>query len=456
MNIFVPFASLALLAFSLPAVSFTCNLVSPDSTAVQGSEPLRVDTGQKRRAITELAKMLRARYCIAATAEKAATFVERKLADGGYDQVADAEAFAQALTADLQGITKDKHLRFGAVTPPLQPPAASSTNPRNEEAERAARIVEMRRSNYGLLRAEILAGNVGYLEVRRFQPPDVAGDTIVASMQFLANADAVIVDLRNCRGGSSFTMPIFAGYFLSRPTHLFDMEFRGDSYTDHYWTAPWLPGKRLAEIPMYILTSAYTFSGAEGLAYRFQVLKRATIVGETTGGGANAGGIMDVAPFFRVWMPMGRPVDRDTATNWEGTGVLPDVKTSAREALAAAHFEALKSIKAKSTNEKERARMDWALVRAQARYSPPTITAQDLERLAGSYEKSRVWVEGGQLRFQRESDSPYLLVPITGSVFASETHDPVRIEFVLQPGKSTQKLLFTDEDGSVHELAKSK
>jgi retinol-binding protein 3 len=439
MHPLVPLASLALLALSAPAVSF------------QGSEPPRIDAGQKRVAVAELARMLRARYCIAATAEKAAAFLERKLAQGGYDQLAGAEAFAQALTADLQDITKDKHLRFGVVTPPEASPARE----RNEEAERAARILEMRRSNYGLARAEILVGNVGYLEVRRFQPPDLAGDTIVASMQFLANAEAIIVDLRNCHGGSPFAMPIFAGYFLSRPTHLFDMEFRGDNYTDHYWTAAWLPGKRLAEIPAYILTSAYTFSGAEGLAYRFQVLKRATIVGETTGGGANAGGILDVAPFFRVWMPMGRPVDQDTATNWEGTGVVPDIKTSAREALAAAHLEALKTIQAKSTDDQERARLDWALVRARARYDPPQVAARHLERLAGSYEKSRVWVEGGQLRFQRENESPYLLVPVTAGVFASETNDPIRIEFIPQSGEKVQKLVFADEDGRAHELVKT-
>lgn len=456
MNTLVRLASILVLAFSVPAVSLTHHLTSQDSAPVQGPQPSRIDAGEKRQAVTELAKMLRARYCTATTAEKAATFVERKLAEGGYDKLADAEAFAQALTADLQNITKDRHIWFGVAAPPPQAPDASSTKGRNEEAERAARILETRRSNYGLVRAEILAGNIGYLEVRRFQSPDLAGDTIVASMQFLANADAIIVDLRNCHGGSPFAMPMFAGYFLSRPTHLFDMEFRGDNYTDHYWTAAWLPGKRLAETPMYILTSAYTFSGAEGFAYRFKVLKRATIVGEGTGGGANAGGIRDVAPFFRVWMPMGRPVDRDTGTNWDGAGVSPDIKTSAREALAVAHLEALKAIKAKSSDDKERARVDWALVRAQARYYPPNVTSHDLERLAGSYENSRVWVEGGQLRFQRENESPYLLVPITGIVFASETYDPIRIEFVLQSGEQVQKLLFEDEDGRVHELVKTR
>jgi hypothetical protein len=451
MKAFVSLAAVAVLTFSISAASSTRSFVAQDSAAVRGSGLLRIEAGQKRQAVTELAKLLRARYCVAALAEKAAAFVERKLAQGGYDKLDDAGAFAEALTADLQDITNDKHLRLGVVVPPLRAEAPSATD---RNAERAAQLLAARRSNYGLPKAEILSGNVGYLEVRRFQAPDVAGDTIVAAMQFLANTDAIIIDLRNCHGGSSFVMPIFAGYFVSRPTHLFDMEFRGDNYTDHYWTAAWLPGKRLAEIPLYILTSAYTFSGAEGFAYRFKVLKRATVVGETTGGGANAGGILEVAPFFRVWMPMGRPVDRDTATNWEGTGVVPDIKTSARDALAVAHMGALKALRAKVTDEQERARIDSALARAQAQYYPPALALPDLERLAGTYEKSRVWVEGGQLRFQRENESPYLLVPLTRTVFTSDTNDPIRVEFFLGVGEKAEKLRLVGEDGAVHTLAK--
>jgi len=422
----------------------------------QAPEQRTVTAEQKRQATDELAKLLRGRYCIADQAEKAAKFIERRILEGTYDRFREAQAFAEAITVDLQNVTSDKHLRFGAVLPEPPPKPGTQSAAANADAERAARVAEARRNNYGLPQVEILPGNVGYLEVRRFQPPDLAGDTLVATMGFLANSDAIIVDVRNCRGGSAFAMPIFAGYFFLRPTHLFDMEFRGDNYTEHYWTAAWLPGKRLAEVPMYILTSAYTFSGAEGFAYRFKVLKRATIVGETTGGGANAGGVKDVAPFFRVWMPMGRPVDRDTGTNWEGTGVQPDIKTAARDALAVAHTAAIKALKAKATNETDRARMDWALERAEARHHPVKLSQQDLERLIGNYGRGRVWVEGNQLRFQRETEAPYLLVPVTRSVFASETNDPVRVQFFVGPDGRVKKLTFTDEDGRLVDLPPSR
>jgi hypothetical protein len=273
-------------------------------------------------------------------------------------------------------------------------------------------------------------------------------------MAFLANADALIVDVRNCRGGSTHTMPLFAGYFFASPVSLFDMEFRGDGVTERYWTLPWLPGKRLAEVPMYILTSGYTFSGAEGFAYRLQVLERATIVGERTAGGANAGGALDVGPIFRAYMPMGRPVDRDTKGNWEGVGVAPDVAAPAREALAVAHRAALDLLRERATGESERARLGFALEIAAALHHPVTPAAGELERLAGPYGPFRVWVEGGQLRVQHETRAAYLLVPIGPRVFASETDVPVRVEFLAGADGATEKLVFVDENGRTEEAAR--
>jgi len=433
-------------------------LAASAALAAAAQEPTQSDiatAAQRQQAVTELARLLRARYCTAEGAEKAAALVERRLRDGAYDALADDQAFADAVTADLRAATSDRHLRFG-VAPRPEPTAAAAAPapPADPGAERATWLANVRRGNYGLPRAEVLPGNVGLLEVRRFQPPDLAGDTVVAAIGFLANVDAVIVDVRNARGGSAHMMPLFAGYFLEKPTSLFDMEFRGDDFTERFWTLAYLPGKRLAQVPMYIVTSAYTFSGAEGFAYRFQVLKRATIVGETTGGGANAGGVLDVAPSFHVFMPMGRPVDRDTGGNWEGVGVVPDVPAAARDAAAVAHVEALKALLAGATTDGDRARVGWAMERAQARLHPVSPTAADLERLAGSYGPYRVWVEGGQLRSQRADEAPFLLVPLSASVFASETNDPVRLEFLASRDGRPASLRFTDGDGRSEEAAR--
>ena len=201
-------------------------------------------------------------------------------------------------------------------------------------------------------------------------------------------------------------------------------------------------------MPLYILTSGYTFSGAEALAYRFQVLKRAVIVGETTGGGANAGGIVDAGPIFKVWLPMGRPVDAATGTNWEGTGVVPDIRTTAREALPAAHGAALRALRAKAADDGERARLDSALEWAEARLHPVDPGRADLEMLAGDYGPCRVWVEGGQLRVRRGAEAPTLLRPLSRTVFISETNEPIRLEFVLADGGAPSAVGFRDESGA--------
>jgi retinol-binding protein 3 len=419
--------------------------------ALPEQRPVTVTAGQRAQAIKELATLLRARYAIAGVAEAAARAIETKLAAGSYDTLGDARAFGDAVRADLVAATSDKHLDFGPA-PLALPPGTGDGGGANAEAERTAWRARIRRANNGFAGVSVLPGNVGYLDVRHFEPADVAGDTLVAAMAFLANVDAVIVDLRRCHGGSAYAMPYFAAYFLPQPTSLFDMEFRGDGFTERFWTLPYVPGKRLAALPLYVLTSTYTFSGAEGFAYRMQVLKRATVVGETTGGGANAGGVLDVPPFFRVWMPMGRPVDRTTHGNWEGTGVVPDIQASAAEALAVAHAAALRALRLAATSDAERALLDRALELAEAALHPVTPTVAELQRLAGRFGDGMVWVEGAQLRFRRGTRSPLLLVPLTPTRFATEAEEPARVEFVLGAGSGVTTLVYTDESGEREEL----
>jgi hypothetical protein len=424
------------------------------AAAAEAPTPRPVTAADRQQAVGELARLLRERYAIVGTAETAAAAIEQRLAAGRYDAFGDARSFADALTRDLQEVTGDRHLRVGEA-PPAEP-ATATPSAAERDAEQEAWRAGVRRGNNGFLRAEILPGNVGYLDYRRFQPPDLAGDTLVATMAFLANADALIFDLRNCRGGSAYTTPYVAAYFFDRSTQLFTMEFRGDNFTERYWTHPWVPGKRLATIPLYITTSAYTFSGAEAMAYRFKALKRATIVGERTGGGANAGGVRDVAPFFRVYLPMGRPIEPVTGTNLEGVGVEPDVAASANEAVAVAHLEALKGLRAAAATDADRERLDWAIRRAKASRRPVTLDAAQLERLAGRWGPGRTWVEGGQLRWQRETEGVLLLSPLTATEFYAEALDPTRLEFVLGPDGVAERLVFTDDDGRREEFVKER
>jgi len=381
-------------------------------------------------------------------AEKTARFLEKNLAAGRYANFRDPAEFAAAVTSDLQLASGDRHFRFGFS--PADRKAREASLQKTEEQlkrEREAWLDAIRMTNYGFQEAAILPGNIGYIDFRRFQPPELAGDTLLATMAFIANCDALIIDLRNCSGGHASMNGYFATFFFAEATKLYDMEFRGDNFTERYRTLDYLPGKKLVDTPLYVLTSAYTFSGAEAFAYRFQSLKRATIVGEVTAGGANAGGVLDVSPFFRVYMPMGRPVDPKTKTNWEGTGVLPDIQTTALEALTAARFEALQTLRKSSSDPDAQAGLDRLITLVQLEREGLKKDRSDLLRFAGSYGPYAVYLVGGQLRLQAPNRRPLLLRQLSESIFYSEAQLHVRLEFFLKSDGSVEKLLIDDEEG---------
>src|SRR5256714_1284103 len=192
---------------------------------------------------------------------------------------------------------------------------------------------------------EILSSNVGYLKFNMFADPEVCGPTAVSAVNFLANVDAIIFDLRENGGGDPKMIAFISTYLFSEPTHLNDLwERKGDS-THQYWTLPYVPGKRLDAKPAYVLTSKQTFSGAEEFSYTLKNLKCATVIGETTGGGAHPVSGHRTDDHFMIGVPFARAVNPISKTNWEGTGVEPDIKVPANQALEVAKEKDLEEIR---------------------------------------------------------------------------------------------------------------
>jgi len=409
-----------------------------------------LDAPQRKQAVESLSKALQENYVFPEVAQKAAQFVQRQLASGAYDKAADARAFAMALTEDLQSVSKDRHMRVG-VLPPGEQPMRDDTP---EALERMRQ--ELRRENYAFQKVEILPGNIGYLDLRLFAPPQFAGETAVAAMNFLANCDALIVDLRKNGGGDPAMIQLLSTYLFEEPTHLNDLYWRKGDRRDQFWTLPYAPGPRLAKVPVFVLTSANTFSGAEEFTNNLKVLKRATVVGETTGGGANPGEGFPVEPFFQCFIPTGRAINPTTGTNWEGTGVEPDLKVPEAEALAVARIEALKALKAGTGDPKAKARYDWSLETLEAAKKPAAFTAKELEAFAGTYGPRKVWVEKGQLLHQRQGRPPLTLVPMSGTTFAVEGADHVRFTFVRDDAGRVSKVVLTYDNGERDESPRDK
>ena len=303
----------------------------PPGTSVSDLN-FKIDAAARTRVIDGAIADLNQFYVFPETAKKMEEAIRARQKKGEYDSITDGNAFAKMLTENLQAVSHDKHLRvdFSPAPMPERPEGPPDANARAQYRK------EMERMNCGFDKVEILSGNVGYLKFDMFTDPEACGPTAIAAMNFLGNVDAIIFDLRENGGGDPKMVAFISTYLFSEPTHLNDLWERKDNSTHQYWTLPYVPGKRLDGKPVYVLTSAQTFSGAEEFTYNLKNLKRATIVGETTGGGAHpvAGHRLD--EHFMIGVPFARAINPISKTNWEGTGVEPDVKVPAADALTTA------------------------------------------------------------------------------------------------------------------------
>ncbi|MGH8319383.1 MAG: S41 family peptidase [Steroidobacteraceae bacterium] len=294
---------------------------------------------------------------------------------GTYRDFSDGFQFANRLTSDLRAVSHDLHLRvmfrpFNA--PPPQRPTARQLAQMREQVERG---------NCGFEKVEVLPGDIGYVKFNAFQSPGICAGTIEAAMAFVAHTRALIFDLRDNRGGQAETVAFIESYLFDRPTRLNDL--RNRHTTTQFWTLPLLPGKRLSTQPVFVLTSHRTFSGAEAFSYDLKNLKRATIVGETTGGGAHTVGGHIVADYFLVWVPVDEAINPITHTNWEGTGVLPDVKVPAAAALKVAEQLATRDIQAAAGKSRP------IEVQEPPRTTPSREAEAAVRRLIAGWEKGK-------------------------------------------------------------------
>jgi hypothetical protein len=316
----------------------------PAGSTVIGFE---IDAATREHVIAGAIAKLNDTYVFPETAKKMEQTLRRRQQRGEYDAVTDGEKLASLLTEHLQEVSKDKHLRvsFSAARYPDDLAA-----PRPEQIAENRRMTE--RANCGFEKLELLAGNVGYVKFNMFADPAVCGPTAVAAMNFLANVDAIIFDLRDNGGGAPSMIALISTYLFERPTHLNDIWTRKTGETQQYWTLPSVPGKLLAAVPAFVLTSPRTFSGAEEFSYNLKNLKRATIVGETTGGGAHPVSGQRIDDRFVIAVPFARAINPITKTNWEGTGVEPDVKVAAADALTTAQKLAAERLAAASSGQR--------------------------------------------------------------------------------------------------------
>lgn len=326
-----------------PRVSWLGFRLIPPGSVI---EDVPLDEAGRQRVIEAIVSVLDQNYVYPDTAKKMAAAIRANQQKGQYDNITDGGLLANRMGEDLRDVSRDRHLRV--EWSPFKRPAQRQGPDPNAEARMQR---ELARNNCTFEKIEILPENVGYLKFNGFAAPEICGPTVAAAMNFLAHVDALIFDLRDNGGGDPRMVALIATYLFDHPVHLSDIYNRREDSTTQYWTLPYVPGKRLALTPAFVLTSGRTFSGAEDFAYNLQAIRRVTVIGETTGGGAHPTMFQAVDDHFSVAVPFARSINLTTKTNWEGTGVTPDVQVKSTEALQEAQRLAVDKIRASKTSK---------------------------------------------------------------------------------------------------------
>lgn len=310
-------------------------------TLTAGFANADLSASDRKEVIDNLSKEMIARYVIKSKAEEVAGVLKKNLESGAYDSLTTGKDFAAKIASDTNAICKDAHfrVRYSDAVLPIRKEAGEPSKAEIEADRKFTRLI-----NAGFEEVKRLGGNVGYIRFFGFQEPQVAERAIQASMQFVQDTDALIFDIRDNGGGDPQTVRMLCSYLFDKPTHINSILFRqGEkTITEEYKTGN-SKGKKYTK-PVYVLVSKRTGSGAEEFAYDLQTQKRAVILGENTWGGANPGGNVRLTDHFMAFIPVGMAKNPITNTNWEGTGVTPDVKVDPKESLKQAQIMAIKKL----------------------------------------------------------------------------------------------------------------
>ncbi len=297
----------------------------------QEAEPLTAE--YKAEAIQTLSQLMNDFYVFPEVAKQTEEHLLAQLEAGHFDQFDNDDDFAAALTESVQSINHDKHMRIRAARPYVAPP----NSPERMIEERLDRMDRSRQANGGFNTVKILEGNVGYLDLRGFAGMGLGKPLADAYMGLMSRTDAIIVDLSKNGGGSPRMVQYLCSFFFDEHVHLNSLYWREGDVTEEFWTLDEVGGEKMPDVPLFVITSDRTFSGAEEFSYNMQTQERATLVGQTSGGGANPGGTRRINENLMVFIPTGKAINPITNTNWEGVGVVPHVETTPEEAFDKAH-----------------------------------------------------------------------------------------------------------------------
>ena len=340
---------------------------------------------------------------------------------GEYSNIKKLEELTERLQTDLYQITKDHHIGFSVVA---RKEGYSSHNKHSLTSDNEKQLA---RKNFYFLKLEILPGNIGYLRLDRFKGTNSACETATAAMRFLANTDAIIVDLRYNYGGGGPVGQILASYFFEEPTEVGSLYFPGNDSVYQTWTH-WVPGNKLAKSKLYILTSSQTASAAEWFSSTMQAKKNAVVVGETTKGASHWRDYYYFPEFdLEIKMPIARPIERD----WEGIGVSPDIEVPEHLALKKANIIALQNFLSDCEDENNKGDLEWFLKIEKMKLESSTVNDDELKEYSGKYgENQLIVVRNGNLYWHQSESEEFVLLPFAKDAFIFSDSEDYIVYFV--------------------------
>jgi len=408
-------------------ISISCAIVSiqllfSNSTYAQN----RVTKGRQAIIFKDICEKLEKYYTFPEIGEKLGKFIMKKFENGDYSENVTPQEFTEALNEDLMEISRDKHLKL--IYDPEGAKAMSEVEAEGESPD--SEIKSERWRNFGFKELKILDGNIGYLNLSDFCSVKYAGEKAVAAMNYFSDCSSLIIDLRQNGGGRDDMVVFLASYFIdSAEPIVFNISYSTvDSTYYASMMSSYVPGKKLAHIPIYLLASRATASAAEAFTNIVKNYNQnAVIVGRKTRGAENPVNHLVVGNEYILRTPSWRKIYSSLKTTWEGKGISPDIEAEEGKTLATAHLDALKKLMKTPLDKDDLSRYQWAYDGVKALHDPISIEENILKSYEGNYGDKKIFYKKGELCYDRERQR---LIPISEDYFLVESIDYFRIKFI--------------------------
>ena len=354
------------------------------------------------------------------------------MSSGAYAKHSTVQPFLKELSSDLETLSNDRHVNVFYDPVRVKQINAESNATANTSVYAPEFIERAKYENYMFRKVERLDGNLGYLKFNSFVDTGLSKSTLTAAMNFVANSAALIIDLRQNGGGDAKTCQLLLGYFLPDSTVTSNRRSRNSNVVQPQYILRDPVVKKL-NMPVYLLVSKRSSSAAEAFAYTLQAFKKATVIGDTTNGEANPGYLFALNQEMYIMIPAFENVNPVTHTNWQSTGVIPDIKINADKALTMAQAKAYETLSAVTRVKELKPMYEWLAQGFKAELSPSTYSPMQLQAFSGEYANGRtITCENGVLYYERagQGAGKKRLYPLTQNLFSLEGVPFFRVRFV--------------------------